>query len=78
VGNDPEEERWVEPRGQHEAENEGREGDRRRGQPVPPDLETTREPSEDSSIGEDPYPQEDEQPRHHGLGRSWWRRMFGG
>ena len=72
------EERRVEPRGQREAANQGREGDRRRGQHVPPDLKTTREPSEDSSIGEEPYPQEDEQPRHHGLERSWWRRILRG
>jgi hypothetical protein len=77
VGNDPEERR-VEPRGQREAANEGREGDRGRGQQVPPDLEPTREPSEDSSMGEEPYPQEDEQPRHHGLERSWWRRILRG
>ena len=77
MSSDPEERR-VEPRGQREAENEGREGDRRRGQPVPPALETTREPSEDTSIGEDPYPHEEERPRHHGLERHWWHRILRG
>jgi hypothetical protein len=78
VGSDPEERR-VEPRGQREAANEGRgEGDRGRGQQVPPALETTREPSEATSIGEEPYPHEEERPRHHGLERSWWRRILRG
>ena len=72
------EERRQEPRPQREAANEGREGDRRRGQQVPPALETTREPSEATSIREEPYPHEEERPRHHGLERPWWRRILRG
>jgi hypothetical protein len=77
VGSDPEERR-VEPRGQRGAANEGREGDRRRGQQVPPALETNEasEPSLDTSIREEPYPHEEERPRHHGLERPWWRRIL--
>ena len=59
-----------------EAANEGRVGDRR-GQQVPPTLETTREPSEATSIREEPFPHEEERPQD-GLGRSWWRRIFRG
>ena len=60
-----------------EAANEGREGDRRRGQQVPPALETSREPSEATSTREEPFPHEEERPQH-GLGRPWWRRIFRG
>jgi hypothetical protein len=59
-----------------EAANEGREGDRR-GQQVPPALETSREPSEATSIREEPFPHEEERPQD-GLERSWWRRIFRG
>ena len=57
-----------------EATNKGRE-ENRRGQQVPPALETSeaREPS----IREEPFPHEEEQPQD-GLERTWWRRMFGG
>ncbi len=77
MGSDPEERR-VEPRGQRGAANEGREGDRRRGQQVPPALETNEasEPSLDTSIREEPYPHEEERPWHHGLERPWWRRIL--
>jgi hypothetical protein len=62
-----------------EAANEGREGDRRRGQQVLPALETSRERiGEATSIREEPFPHEEERPRHHGLERSWWRRIFRG
>ena len=60
-----------------EAANEGREGDRRRGQQVPPTLETSREPSEATSIREEPFLHEEERPQD-GLERPWWRRMFRG
>ena len=59
-----------------EAANEEREGDRR-GQQVPPTLETSREPSEATSIREEPFPHEEERPQD-GLERSWWRRIFRG
>ena len=76
MGNDPEERR-VEPRGQREAANEGREGNRR-GQQVPPALETSeaREPSE-SEAREEPFPHGEERPQD-GLERTWWRRIFRG
>jgi hypothetical protein len=57
------------------AANEGREGDRR-GQQVPPALETSREPTEATSMREEPFPHEEERPQE-GLERPWWRRMFG-
>jgi hypothetical protein len=85
VDRDPEERReetrWPSdrpPSEEHEAANEGREGDRRRGQQVPPALETTREPSEATGIREEPFPHEEERPQHHGLERAWWRRIFSG
>ncbi len=59
-----------------EAANEEREGDRR-GQQVPPTLETSREPSEATSIREEPFPHEEERPQD-GLERTWWRRIFRG
>ena len=60
-----------------EAANEGRVGDRR-GQQVPPALETSRERiGEATSIREEPFPHEEERPQD-GLGRSWWRRIFRG
>ncbi len=58
--------------------NEGRESDRRRGQQVPPALETNRERiGEATSIREEPFPHEEERPQD-GLERSWWRRIFRG
>ena len=77
MGSDPEERR-EEPRGQRGTANEGREGDRRRGQQVPPALETSEasEPSSDTSIREELYPHEEERPRHHGLERPWWHRIL--
>jgi hypothetical protein len=60
-----------------EAANEGREGNRR-GQQVPPALETSeaREPSE-SEAREEPFPHGEERPQE-GLERTWWRRIFRG
>jgi hypothetical protein len=81
VDRDPQERR-EEPRRpsetseEHEAANEGREGDRR-DQQVPPALETTKEPSDATSKREEPYPHEEERPPHS-LERTWWRRMFRG
>jgi hypothetical protein len=76
VDKDPEERRKETHRQREgdpgEATNKGRE-ENRRGQQVPPALETTREPS----IREEPFPHEEEQPQD-GLERTWWRRMFGG
>jgi hypothetical protein len=80
VDRDPEERREEPRRGDKslsEAANEGREGDRRRGQQVPPALETTEEPSEATSVREEPFPHKEERPQD-GLERPWWRRMFGG
>jgi hypothetical protein len=81
VDRDPEE-RWEEKRRgdspPSEAANEGREGDRRDRQ-IPPALETIRESiGEATNIREEPFPHEEERPRHHGLERSWWRRIFRG
>jgi hypothetical protein len=61
-----------------EAANEGPEGDRRRGQQVPPALETSeaKEPSE-SEAREEPFPHGEERPQD-GLERPWWRRIFRG
>jgi hypothetical protein len=64
-------------REEHEAGNEGREGDRRRGQQAPPALEASREPSEATSIREEPFLHEEERPQD-GLERPWWRRIFRG
>jgi hypothetical protein len=76
VDKDPEERRKETHRQREgnpgEAANEGREGNRR-GQPVPPVLKTTREPS----VRERPFPHEEERPQE-GLERTWWRRMFRG
>ncbi len=55
---------------------EGGEGGRR-GQQVQPALQTSREPSEATSIREEPFPHEEERPQD-GLERSWWRRIFRG
>jgi hypothetical protein len=57
-----------------EAANEGREGNRR-GQQIPPALETSeaREPN----IRQEPFPHEEERPQD-GLERTWWRRIFRG
>ena len=89
---DPEERRKETPRHREEREaaHEGRDGDRRRSQQVPPALEPPRE----SSIREEPYPREEERsphslerpwwrrilrgPREEDPGRSWWRRVLGG
>jgi hypothetical protein len=60
-----------------EATNKRREGDRRRGQQVPPALEASREPSEATSIREEPFLHEEERPQD-GLERPWWRRIFRG
>jgi hypothetical protein len=61
-----------------EAGSEGRESDRRRGQQVPPALETSRERiGETTTIREEPFPHEEERPQD-GLERSWWRRIFRG
>jgi hypothetical protein len=57
-----------------EAANEGREGNRR-GQPVPPALETSE--ARGPSIREEPFPHEQERPQD-GLERTWWRRIFRG
>jgi hypothetical protein len=79
VDKDPEE-RWEETRRpseaseEREAANEGREGDRR-GQQVPPALETTA--GEATRITEEPFPHDEERPQD-GLERSWWRRIFRG
>ena len=60
-----------------EAANEGREGDRR-SQQIPPAPETTSERiGEATNMREEPF-HEEERPRHHGLERSWWRRIFRG
>jgi hypothetical protein len=59
-----------------EAANEGQaKPGNRRGQRVPPSLETSeaREPS----ITQEPFPHEEERPRD-GLERPWWRRIFRG
>jgi hypothetical protein len=58
-----------------EATNEGREGDRRRGPQLPPAAGTTPQPSEASSLWEEPYPHEEERLPHH-LERTWWRRIL--
>jgi hypothetical protein len=55
-----------------EAANEGREGNRR-GQQVPPALET----SEAGSVREEPFPHKEERPQD-GLERPWWQRIFRG
>jgi hypothetical protein len=80
VDRDPEERRQEKRRGDRSPSeaSEGREGDRRRAQQGPPALETSREPSEATSTREEPFPHEEERPRHHGLGRPWWRRIFRG
>jgi len=76
VGRDPEERREVTRRpGDSEASEGGEEG--RRGQQIPPALETSREPSEATSIREEPFPHGEERPQD-GLERSWWRRIFRG
>ena len=75
---DPEE-RWEEKRRGDRSPSEaseGREGDRRRAQQGPPAPETSK--AREPSIREEPFPHEGERPRHHGLERSWWRRMFRG
>jgi hypothetical protein len=58
-----------------EATSEGREGDRRRGPQLPPAAGTTPQPSEASSLWEEPYPHEEERLPHH-LERTWWRRIL--
>ena len=75
MNKDPEERRneTHRHREEREAANEGREGDRRRSQQVPPALEPTREPG----IREGPYPREQERPPHS-LERPWWHRIFRG
>jgi hypothetical protein len=70
VDRDPEERQ-----GDRSPSEGGEEG--RRGQQVPPALETSREPSEATSIREEPLPHEEERPQD-GLERSWWRRIFRG
>jgi hypothetical protein len=69
------EEKHRSDRSPSEATNEGREGDRRRGQQLPPAAGTTRQPGEASSIREEPYPHEEERLPHH-LERTWWRRIL--
>ena len=58
------------------AANEGRDGDRR-GQQVPPALDTVRNPDEATSTRQVPFPHEEERPQD-GLERTWWRRIFRG
>ena len=58
-----------------EATTEGREGDRRRGQQLPPAAGTTRQPGEASGLWEEPHPHEEERLPHH-LERTWWRRIL--
>jgi hypothetical protein len=81
VDRDPEEQRGDRSPSEgspSEVANEGRERDRR-GRQVPPALETIRERlGEATNIREEPFPHEEERPRHHGLERSWWRRIFRG
>jgi len=61
-----------------EAANEGRVGDRRRDQQVPPALEMSRKRiGEATSIREKPFPHEEERPPHS-IERPWWRRVFRG
>ena len=58
------------------AANEGRGGDRR-GQQVPPALDTARDPDEATSSRQEPFPHGEERPQD-GLERTWWRRIFRG
>jgi hypothetical protein len=81
VDRDPEEQREEMRRPGDRSPSEGgpSEGgeESRRGQQVPPALETSREPNEATSIREEPFPHEEERPQD-GLERSWWRRIFRG
>ncbi len=72
-----EEKRRPSDRSPSEAVNEGRKGDRRREQKVPPALEKARKPSEATGIGEEPFPHKEER-LPHSLERPWWRRIFRG
>jgi hypothetical protein len=76
VDREPEERRKETHRQRDGAANEGREGDRR-GQQVPPALDTARDPDEGTSSRQEPFPHGEERPQD-GLERTWWRRIFRG
>jgi hypothetical protein len=74
VDRDPEERREEtrQQREEREAASKGRKGDRRRREVPRGEPQTPAEPAQ-----REEFPHQEERPQD-GLGRPWWRRMFGG